>query len=118
MTTIVAADDGWHGFDGIGEKVEKGSFGYGPKRGGWLYRCDGMPTLLGCGAEVIVPRRWSRVGKKKGSGWLAVYGLEPKPGAEGWFDRPEDWQEDHDVVLTFCPSCAAVVTEQMKRKAG
>ena len=105
-----ARANGWRGFDGIGERVERGEFGHPPKRGGWLYRCDGMPRLMGCGSDVIVPRRWTRVGKKS-SGWLVCYGMEPNtPDAP--FDDASQWHEDHDVVLTFCPSCAEVVESQ------
>lgn len=83
-----ARQNGWRGFDGIGEKAE----------GGWLYRCDGMPSMFGCGEQKTVTRRLARVGTKA-SGWLVTYG-EDENG------------EDRDVVLTFCPSCAAVVKEQ------
>ena len=84
-----ARANGWRGFDGIGERV----------RGGYEYRCDGMPSLMGCGADVTVPRRWERVGTKK-SGWLVCYGLN------------DDATPDLDVVLTFCPRCANVVAAQ------
>lgn len=114
--SATARANGWSGFEGIGEKVERGGFGHPPERGGWLYRCDGMPSLRGCGAELIVSRRLSRVGKKK-SGWLVIYGLEPKPGTEGLFDDPDQWEEDHDVVLTFCPDCAKVVEAQAQSQA-
>lgn len=100
-----ARANGWNGFDGIGERVD----------GGWLYRCDGMPTLMGCGAEVIFTRRLARVGLKS-SGWLVMYGLEPKAGTPGRFDDPSQWEEDHDVVLTFCPRCTAVVREGDSRR--
>jgi hypothetical protein len=90
--------NGWVGFD-VAERVH----------GGWRYRCDGMPSMFGCGGEIVVARRWAKVGAKKASGWLVCYGLEPKPGAPGRFDDPGQWQEDHDVVLTFCPSCRVVV---------
>lgn len=102
--------NGWHGFDSIGERVERGGFGHPPKISGWLYRCDGMPTLRGCGEELIVSRRLARVGKKK-SGWLVCYGLEPNTPSAPISDRSQ-WREDHDVVLTFCPSCAEVVEGQ------
>jgi hypothetical protein len=85
------------GFQGIGEKVH----------GGWLYHCDGMPSMLGCGRTTIVPRRFNRVGRKK-TGWLVCYGLEPNT-PHSRFDSPEEWHEDHDIVLTFCPECAEVV---------
>lgn len=84
-----ARANGWRGFDGIGERVS----------GGYEYRCDGMPSLMGCGADVTVPRRWERVGTKK-SGWLVCYGLN------------DDATPDLDVVLTFCPRCANVVAAQ------
>ena len=108
-----ARANGWHGFDNIGERVDKGEFGNPPARGGWLYRCDGMPRQMGCGAELITTRRLARVGVKS-SGWLVTYGLEPKPGMPGRFDDPSQWEEDHDIVLTFCPSCAAVVQGKEK----
>lgn len=85
--SALARANGWKGFGGIGERVEKG----------WLYRCDGMPTMQGCWRELVVTRRFARIGKKAGSGWLVCYG------------RDFDGTEDTDVVLTFCPSCAAVV---------
>lgn len=106
-----ARSNGWRGFEGLGERVERGQFGEPPERGGWLYRCDGMPRLMGCGEEIVVPRRWSKVGKKK-SGWLVCYGLEPKPGTPGEFDDHDQWEEDHDVVLTFCPDCAATLVQR------
>lgn len=105
-----ARANGWNGFEGIGEKVERGGFGHPPKTSGWLYRCDGMPWPAGCGQDIIVTRRWTRVGKKK-SGWLVCYGLEPNtPDAP--FDDLSQWHEDHDVVLTFCPDCTKVVEAQ------
>lgn len=111
--SALARRNGWRGFD-IGQRVEKGEFGHGPERGGWLYKCDGMPTLLGCGAEVTVPRKWTRVGLKRGSGWLVTYGLEPETLDTDIRDR-DRWHDDPDVVLTFCPRCAKVVAEQEKR---
>src|SRR5690606_22553684 len=54
----LARANGWRGFDNIAERVD----------GGWRYRCDGMPTLRGCGAEVTVTRRLTRVGLKS-TGW-------------------------------------------------
>lgn len=87
----LARANGWRGFDGIGERTD----------GGYLYRCDGMPTCMGCGEEIIVTRRWCRVGEKK-SGWLVCYGLN------------EDGTPDTDVVLTFGPMCAAVVRAQQR----
>lgn len=102
--SALARANGWRGFDGIGEKVERGEFGHGPQRGGWLYRCDGMPTLMGCGAEVVVTRRLVRVGKKS-TGWLVCYGLDEGPGDDGK-------GHDLDVVLTFCPRCAAYVEQE------
>lgn len=96
-----ARRNGWRGFENIARKAERG----------WYYVCDGMPTMMGCGATVTVMRRWSRVGVKS-SGWLVCYGLEPKPGTEGRFDDPSQWEPDEDVVLTFCPSCRLVVEKQ------
>ena len=94
--TALARRNGWRGFDNIGERIE----------GGWLYRCDGMPTLMGCGAEVVVSRRLTRVGKKS-TGWLVTYGkCFPDETAD------DTHGNDLDVVLTFCPSCAAAVHEQ------
>ena len=94
--SATARQNGWRGFDGIGEKVE----------GGWLYRCDGMPTMRGCGDEVVVSRRYARVGQKS-TGWLVTYG-QCFPDETG----DDKHGHDRDVVLTFCPSCAAVVKEQ------
>lgn len=99
MSTL-ARSNGWRGFDGIGAKVP----------GGWQFDCDGMPTMMGCGAQVTVTRRWSKVGKKT-SGWLVVYGLCFPD------ERPDDKHgHDLDVVLTYCPSCAAVVEAQDKAR--
>lgn len=95
-----ARANGWRGFDGIGEKVEHVPFVRNSKTG-WRYSCDGMPTLRGCGEEIVVTRRLVRVGEKK-SGWLVCYGTTDGPGDDGK-------GHDLDVVLTFCPSCAAVV---------
>lgn len=81
-----ARANGWRGFDGIGQ----------PTEGGYLYRCDGMPTQVGCGGELVITRRLARVGKKS-SGWLVCYG------------KDDDGTDDKDVVLTFCPKCAAIV---------
>ncbi len=82
----VAWQNGWRGFDGMGTKTE----------GGWLYRCDGMPSQMGCGGEIVVTRRYARIGMKS-TGWLVCYGLDDDGGAE------------KDVVLMFCPKCAVVV---------
>lgn len=100
-----ARRNGWNGFD-VAEKVE----------GGWMYVCDGMPRITGCGQHTIITRKFARVGLKK-SGWLVCYGLEPKPefGNKALFDEPSQWQEDHDIVLTFCPSCTGIVQDQMRR---
>lgn len=95
----LARANGWRGFDSIGLRVH----------GGYQYDCAGMPTLMGCGAQVTVPRKWIRVGVKK-SGWLVCYGLEPD-SYDAPLDDPSRLVEDHDVVLTFCPRCAAVVKE-------
>ena len=83
--------NGWRGFNGLGERV----------KGGYEYRCDGMPTLMGCGESVTVPREWTTIGIKK-SRWMVCYGLLD-------VDGQEDMDEDMDVVLTFCPKCAAIV---------
>lgn len=83
----IARANGWRGFEGLGERVA----------GGYEYRCDGMPTLMGCGESVTVARAWATAGTKK-SGWCVCYG------------ENEDGSFDTDVVLTFCPACAQVVT--------
>lgn len=98
-----ARANGWRGFDGIGEKVDR-VMGVRDSRAGWLYRCDGMPTQMGCGAEIVVGRRYTRPGRKP-SGWLVCYGTTDGPGDDGKGN-------DLDVVLTFCPACAARVKEQ------
>lgn len=90
-----ARANGWRGFEGIGERV----------KGGYEYRCDGMPSLMGCGSDITVTRRWDRAGVKK-SGWLVCYGLN------------EDDTPDTDVVLTFCPRCAQVVMKQQPADRG
>lgn len=99
-----ARENGWDGFRSFGKRVE----GHG-----WEFTCDGMPTMMGCGAQVYVTRRWSKVGSKS-SGWLVTHGMEPKPqyGESASMDEPEKWQTDFDVVLAYCPSCRVVVEEQ------
>ena len=92
-----ARENGWHGFDSIGDKVT----------GGYLYKCDGMPTMMGCGAEIVVSRRFTRVGVKS-TGWLVCYGLDTLDSTGG----DDGKGHDLDVVLTFCPSCRAVVEGQ------
>jgi hypothetical protein len=96
--SALARRNGWRGFDNIAEKVD----------GGWLYRCDGMPSMMGCGAEVVITRKFARVGVKS-TGWLVCCGREfgDDPGDDGKGN-------DLDVVLTFCPSCRAVVESQDK----
>jgi hypothetical protein len=98
----LARRNGWRGFDGIGERVDCG----------WRYDCDGMPSPFGCGETVTVPRRWTKVGTKRASGWLVCYGLEPKT-PQTRFDDRSGWVEDHDIVLTYGPACAEVVRKQM-----
>lgn len=96
--TALARRNGWRGFDNAGavERVD----------GGYEYVCDGMPSLMGCGSRVTVSRKWSKVGVKK-SGWLVTYGqCFPDEIAD------DKHGNDLDVVLTFCPSCAAVVKQQ------
>lgn len=100
----IARTNGWRGFDSAGTKVP----------GGWQYDCDGMPTLMGCGAQVKVTRQWTRTGTKK-SGWLVCYGLEPIR-CDLPIDDPANLYEDKDVVLTFCPRCAEVVREREKKR--
>lgn len=92
--SALARANGWRGFDGIGERVP----------GGYEYQCDGMPTLMGCPQSITITRRWTTVGAKK-SRWLVCYGLDD--------DGP-----DTDVVLTFCPTCAAVVNAHQQRDEG
>lgn len=112
--TALARSNGWRGFDGIGEKVER-VMGVKGSKSGWLYRCDGMPTLRGCGAEVVVSRRFVRVGEKS-TGWLVTYGsCDPGDPSDPADDKHGN---DLDVVLTFCPSCAAVVKEQEVARAS
>lgn len=102
----VARANGWDGFRSFGTRVE----GHG-----WEFRCDGMPTMMGCGASVYVTRRWAKVGVKS-SGWLVTYGMEPKPefGEDAPIDEPEKWQDDHDVVLAYCPTCRVEVERQQE----
>lgn len=88
----LARANGWRGFEGIGE----------PTAGGYEYMCDGMPSPMGCGASVVVTRKFARIGVKK-TGWYVCYGME------------DDGEPDVDVVLTFCPRCAAVVQAQERR---
>lgn len=105
--TALARINGWRGFDGIGERVKRGEFGNSPARGGWLYRCDGMPRMSGCGEELVVTRRLSKVGLKS-TGWLVMYGgCFPDEKAD------DDQGNDLDVVLTYCPSCTVVVRQQL-----
>ena len=61
--TALARENGWRGFDGIGEKVERVP-GVKDSASGWMYRCDGMPTRMGCGGEIVVPRRFVKTGLK------------------------------------------------------
>ena len=82
----VARANGWRGFEGMGLKVP----------GGYEYRCDGMPSPMGCGESMTTTRELARVGIKK-SGWFVCYGLD------------EDGEPDRDVVLTFCPRCTQMV---------
>ena len=96
--TAAARRNGWRGFENAGavEQVD----------GGYEYVCDGMPHPMGCGERVVVTRRWATVGTKK-SGWLVCYGqCFPNETAD------DEHGNDLDVVLTFGPSCAAVVKEQ------
>jgi len=93
----------WNGFKGVGEKTD----------GGWLYRCDGMPTVMGCGAQVTITVPYARVGKKS-TGWLVTYGLADPESTT----NADSKGNDLDVVLVFCPSCAKVVEEQDKRRGG
>jgi hypothetical protein len=97
--SALARRNGWRGFDNAGavERVD----------GGWEYVCDGMPHPLGCGGRITVSRRWKTVGTKK-DGWLVCYGLDGPSNVP----FSEHTEPDLDVVLTFCPSCAAVVREQ------
>lgn len=104
-----ARANGWRGFEGIGERVERVP-GIRESKGGWEYKCDGMPTLMGCGQSIVVSRRFARVGLKS-TGWLVCYGLEPKT-PDTKFDDPDGFEEDKDVVLTFCPECTKVVQSQ------
>jgi len=67
--------------------------------GGWLYRCDGMPTMRGCGEETIVSRKYLRTGLKS-TGWLVCNG------------QNDDGSDDLEVALVFCPSCTLIVLEQ------
>jgi len=95
--SALARQNGWRGFE-IGDRV----------KGGYLYRCDGMPTLQGCGGETVVTRRWSKVGLKS-TGWYVCYGTDLPSG------KGDDGKgNDLDVVLTFCPVCAPVVLAQEK----
>lgn len=115
--SALARANGWRGFDGVGDRVVRDPQWDGPDVvTGWRYRCDGLPTLFGCGNEVVVRRRWTTVGPKK-DGWLVCYGLEPKT-LDTRFDDPNGWMDDEDVVLTFCPRCAAVVKKQSAERSG
>ena len=73
------------------------TFGLNSERwnGRWTTRCDGMPTMLGCGEEIETSVPYSRPSEKlKPSGWLICYGKD-------W-----DGTSDRKIVLAFCPSCA------------
>lgn len=97
--TALARRNGWRGFDNITERVVCG----------YEYACDGMPRLSGCGERITVSRRWTKVGEKK-SGWVVMYGqCFPDEQAD------DDKGNDLDVVLTFCPSCAAEVDRRAAR---
>jgi len=83
-----AYENGWRGFDNAGSVTRV--------PGGYEYRCDGMPSPMGCGETIVVTRKWATIGPKK-SGWLILYGQD------------DDGNDEGDVVLTFGPSCAATV---------
>ncbi len=89
-----ARANGWRGFTDLGRRAP----------GGYAYGCDGMPTLSGCGEELVTRRPLARVGTK-GTGWYVCFGTDAKG------------TEDRDVVLTFCPRCAAIVKAQERRPA-
>lgn len=97
-----ARANGWRGFEGLAVKVDR-VMGVKESRSGWEYQCDGMPREMGCGKSVVVSRQFSRVGLKS-TGWLVCYGLEGKTETSDITD-PAQVVEDHDIVLTFCPSC-------------
>lgn len=65
----------------------------------WVTRCDGMPSMFGCGSEIVTPTpyRGHPSGKPKRSGWLVCYGED------------DDGSDDHRIVLAFCPRCAEVM---------
>ncbi len=100
--SALARANGWRGFDGLGERV----------KGGTAYCCDGEAHAMGCGDYVTVSRPWTKVGMKS-SGWLVTYGRcdDGDPGDDGKGN-------DTDVVLTFCPACAAVIRAQEAARVG
>jgi hypothetical protein len=82
----LARAHGWRGFDNIAARTH----------GGWQYDCAGMPSMMGCGNQTVIGRRWAKVGTKS-TGWVVMYGTD------------FDGTPDEDVVLAFCPSCAEIV---------
>ena len=68
----------------------------------WWTVCDGMPTMMGCGAQIWTTVPYTRTGTKK-SGWFITEALDNN-------NKP-----DPKYLLAFCPSCAVIVKEQMKK---
>lgn len=77
------------------------TFGINCERYGqnWVTRCDGMPSMFGCGSEIVTPTpyRGRPSSRPKRSGWLICYGED------------DDGSDDHRIVLAFCPRCAEVM---------
>lgn len=66
---------------------------------GWLYECNGWPTIEGCEHYLVVQQRLVETGILV-SGWLICFGLTDTGG------------NDPSIVLTYCPDCARTVREQ------
>lgn len=83
------------------EAVERGyspSFKVVGSKLPWTTLCDGMPRLMGCGAEIETTVPYTVPGKKK-SGWLITYGHDGE-------------KDDKSFLCAFCPSCAVIVEQQ------
>lgn len=78
--SALARRNGWRGFDGIGEKFDRGT----------EYRCEGAGFGADCEGTTFRTKPWTTVGKKRG-GWVVLYGAN------------DDSTDDHDVVLVLCP---------------
>ena len=68
------------------------------------YMCDGMPTGMGCGAEITPTRPFTYPHRARKSEWMTVP------------NRNEDGADDQDLLLHFCPTCASIVRQQERNR--